>query len=111
MVSTSFMVDTSSHPRAQLHRCVERSAYLYPSWGRRLSGSAGIVSYRHGIASLASGLCLHGCSLRMLHGVGALECIGGNLPARAEWAGCQAVATSSCNGLAQTIAGYALRHR
>ncbi|MCP1748483.1 hypothetical protein ABIF99_010480 [Bradyrhizobium japonicum] len=27
MVSTSFMVDTSSHPRAQLHRCVERSAY------------------------------------------------------------------------------------
>ncbi|WP_212481846.1 hypothetical protein, partial [Bradyrhizobium liaoningense] len=25
--STSFMVDTSSHPRAQLHRCVERSAY------------------------------------------------------------------------------------
>ncbi|MEY9595558.1 hypothetical protein ABIF74_000248, partial [Bradyrhizobium japonicum] len=26
MVSTSFMVDTSSHPRAQLHRCVERSA-------------------------------------------------------------------------------------
>ncbi|MEY9631877.1 hypothetical protein ABIF66_000103 [Bradyrhizobium japonicum] len=29
MVSTSFMVDTSSHPRAQLHRCVERSAYGY----------------------------------------------------------------------------------
>ncbi|MEY9707626.1 hypothetical protein ABIF50_010148 [Bradyrhizobium diazoefficiens] len=29
MVSTSFMVDTSSHPRAQLHRCVERSAYSY----------------------------------------------------------------------------------
>jgi hypothetical protein len=28
MVSTSLMVDTSSHPRAQLHRCVERSAYL-----------------------------------------------------------------------------------
>ena len=28
MVSTSFMVDTSSHPRAQLHRCVERSAYV-----------------------------------------------------------------------------------
>lgn len=28
MVSTSFMVDTSSHPRAQLHRCVERSAYI-----------------------------------------------------------------------------------
>jgi len=28
MVSTSFMVDTSSHPRAQLHRCVERSAYF-----------------------------------------------------------------------------------
>jgi hypothetical protein len=27
MVSTSLMVDTSSHPRAQLHRCVERSAY------------------------------------------------------------------------------------
>ena len=27
MVSTSFMVDTSSHPRAQLHRCVEKSAY------------------------------------------------------------------------------------
>ncbi|MEY9399242.1 hypothetical protein ABIF79_005617 [Bradyrhizobium japonicum] len=27
MVSASFMVDTSSHPRAQLHRCVERSAY------------------------------------------------------------------------------------
>ncbi len=30
MVSTSFMVDTSSHPRAQLHRCVERSAYPRP---------------------------------------------------------------------------------
>ncbi|MET3267130.1 glutamate carboxypeptidase [Bradyrhizobium japonicum] len=30
MVSTSFMVDTSSHPRAQLHRCVERSAYVHP---------------------------------------------------------------------------------
>ncbi|MHC2673208.1 hypothetical protein ACVI1J_005371 [Bradyrhizobium diazoefficiens] len=30
MVSTSFMVDTSSHPRAQLHRCVERSAYGNP---------------------------------------------------------------------------------
>lgn len=30
MVSTSFMVDTSSHPRAQLHRCVERSAYGAP---------------------------------------------------------------------------------
>ncbi|MHC2288270.1 hypothetical protein ACVIJW_004140 [Bradyrhizobium barranii subsp. barranii] len=29
MVSTSFMVDTSSHPRAQLHRCVERSAYNF----------------------------------------------------------------------------------
>jgi hypothetical protein len=29
MVSTSLMVDTSSHPRAQLHRCVERSAYEY----------------------------------------------------------------------------------
>ena len=28
MVSTSLMVDTSSHPRAQLHRCVERSAYV-----------------------------------------------------------------------------------
>ncbi|WP_027579875.1 hypothetical protein [Bradyrhizobium sp. Ai1a-2] len=27
MVSTSLMVDASSHPRAQLHRCVERSAY------------------------------------------------------------------------------------
>ena len=27
MVSTSFMVDTSSHPRTQLHRCVEKSAY------------------------------------------------------------------------------------
>lgn len=27
MVSTSLMVDTSSHPRVQLHRCVERSAY------------------------------------------------------------------------------------
>ena len=27
MVSTSFMVDTSSHPRAQLHRCVEKSAF------------------------------------------------------------------------------------
>lgn len=31
MVSTSFMVDTSSHPRAQLHRCVERSAYRFSS--------------------------------------------------------------------------------
>ena len=30
MVSTSFMVDTSSHPSAQLHRCVENSAYSYP---------------------------------------------------------------------------------
>ena len=30
MVSTSLMVDTSSHPRAQLHRCVERSAYGQP---------------------------------------------------------------------------------
>jgi hypothetical protein len=30
MVSTSLMVDTSSHPRAQLHRCVERSAYDDP---------------------------------------------------------------------------------
>jgi len=30
MVSTSLMVDTSSHPRAQLHRCVERSAYDLP---------------------------------------------------------------------------------
>src|SRR5215471_2611908 len=30
MVSTSFMVDTSSHPRAQLHRCVEKSAYDLP---------------------------------------------------------------------------------
>jgi hypothetical protein len=30
MVSTSLMVDTSSHPRAQLHRCVERSAYDVP---------------------------------------------------------------------------------
>ena len=29
MVSTSLMVDTSSHPRAQLHRCVERSAYVH----------------------------------------------------------------------------------
>jgi hypothetical protein len=28
MVSTSLMVDTSSHPRAQLHRCAERSAYI-----------------------------------------------------------------------------------
>jgi protein-L-isoaspartate O-methyltransferase len=31
MVSTSLMVDTSSHPRAQLHRCVERSAYDNPN--------------------------------------------------------------------------------
>jgi transposase len=31
MVSTSLMVDTSSHPRAQLHRCVERSAYDQPA--------------------------------------------------------------------------------
>ena len=31
MVSTSFMVDTSSHPRAQLHRCVEKSAYIKPA--------------------------------------------------------------------------------
>ena len=31
MVSTSLMVDTSSHPRAQLHRCVERSAYETPT--------------------------------------------------------------------------------
>lgn len=29
MVSTSLMVDTSSHPRAQLHRYVERSAYYW----------------------------------------------------------------------------------
>jgi len=27
MVSTLFMVDTSSHPGTQLHRCVEKSAY------------------------------------------------------------------------------------
>lgn len=27
MVSTSLMVDTSSHPRAQLHRCGESSSY------------------------------------------------------------------------------------
>lgn len=27
MVSTLFMVDTSSHPSTQLHRCVEKSAY------------------------------------------------------------------------------------
>ncbi|MHC2278125.1 hypothetical protein ACVME8_004736 [Bradyrhizobium diazoefficiens] len=33
MVSTSFMVDTSSHPRAQLHRCVERSAYRFNAIG------------------------------------------------------------------------------
>lgn len=32
MVSTSLMVDTSSHPRAQLHRCVERSAYESQEW-------------------------------------------------------------------------------
>jgi hypothetical protein len=34
MVSTSLMVDTSSHPRAQLHRCVERSAYVNRAHGR-----------------------------------------------------------------------------
>jgi len=28
MVSTLFMVDTSSHPGTQLHRCVEKSAFL-----------------------------------------------------------------------------------
>jgi hypothetical protein len=28
MVSTLFMVDTSSHPGTQLHRCVEKSAYV-----------------------------------------------------------------------------------
>src|SRR6516165_5988208 len=35
MVSTSFMVDTSSHPRAQLHRCVEKSAYQRAGHGPR----------------------------------------------------------------------------
>ncbi len=35
MVSTSFMVDTSSHPRAQLHRCVERSAYRLSTPGEQ----------------------------------------------------------------------------
>lgn len=38
MVSTSLMVDTSSHPRAQLHRCVERSAYFYLTKLARLGG-------------------------------------------------------------------------
>jgi len=28
MVSTLFMVDTSSHPGTQLHRCVEKSAFV-----------------------------------------------------------------------------------
>ena len=31
MVSTLFMVDTSSHPGTQLHRCVEKSAYALVS--------------------------------------------------------------------------------
>ena len=31
MVSTLFMVDTSSHPRAQLHRCVEKSVFPPPT--------------------------------------------------------------------------------
>src|SRR5215467_11901120 len=35
MVSTSFMVDTSSHPSAQLHRCVENSAYPHVGWPPR----------------------------------------------------------------------------
>jgi hypothetical protein len=28
MVSTLFMVDTASHPGTQLHRCVEKSAFV-----------------------------------------------------------------------------------
>ena len=39
MVSTSFMVDTSSHPRAQLHRCVERSAYDFLTLGVSLNSA------------------------------------------------------------------------
>ncbi|MEY9524449.1 hypothetical protein ABIF70_005590 [Bradyrhizobium japonicum] len=43
MVSTSFMVDTSSHPRAQLHRCVERSAYC----GSANIATGSSISYHH----------------------------------------------------------------
>ena len=42
MVSTSFMVDTSSHPRAQLHRCVERSAYAPTSMAAAFACTNGI---------------------------------------------------------------------
>ncbi|MGX1231019.1 hypothetical protein AB7M71_004111 [Bradyrhizobium japonicum] len=41
MVSTSFMVDTSSHPRAQLHRCVERSAY---EWATMIVAFAAVTA-------------------------------------------------------------------
>ena len=43
MVSTSFMVDTSSHPRAQLHRCVERSAYGLRRPGPGLAPAGGYI--------------------------------------------------------------------
>ncbi|MEY9402118.1 hypothetical protein ABIF66_002646 [Bradyrhizobium japonicum] len=61
MVSASFMVDTSSHPRAQLHRCVERSAYDYcePPLAHRWqpAGSIGrLVHLDHGGSAPAQGL-------------------------------------------------------
>ena len=49
MVSTSLMVDTSSHPRAQLHRCVERSAYDWeaPAGEARLRLTKPDIEIRH----------------------------------------------------------------
>ncbi|MEY9231280.1 hypothetical protein ABIF68_010602 [Bradyrhizobium japonicum] len=48
MVSTSFMVDTSSHPRAQLHRCVERSAYGAPIPADQIPKINGPLTGLHG---------------------------------------------------------------
>jgi len=59
MVSTSLMVDTSSHPRAQLHRCVERSAYLHSGLQPPCLRFAAAVTGRH--ARLGSRLLARLC--------------------------------------------------
>ena len=62
MVSTSFMVDTSSHPRAQLHRCVEKSAY---EWNEVFPNAACVVSLVDRLIHHAEILALQGKSYRL----------------------------------------------